>query len=451
MTKRKTVGWLIFFTLMVILVLQLPRVISHAYYLVGLKFYYSSHYQAAATAFQGAVLFRPSFARGYIELGSSYLGLGKYRKAEQAYLRASSIQDDSCASCGLGTTYYRLGRYDDAEKAFRKAIRLNPDDVCAYDQSGRMYYDMGNYQEAATAFKREVSLRPNLSAYVYLGNSYVYAGQFGFAVDVYKEAIRLNPDDPAPHLQLGVAYDYLDRYEEAVEEYKQAINLNPDDEKAHYCLALVYVAMRNKHAAVEQYEILRTINPNEAAELFGESPLLQGREAGKEKLYFIPLGNFSRAPLTRLVTYYKRKSGVSAISTAGLPLEFAAIDTLRRQVIAEEVVELMKRKYPKLAEDPNAILIGLTDQDMYIREKTWQFAFSYRTEGRFAVVSSARMNPVNLGEPADDDLLDRRMRKMVTKNIGLLYYLLPANNNPKSALYRNISGVEDLDNMGEDF
>ena len=451
MTKRKTVGWLIFFSLMVILVLQLPRAIGHASYLVGLKFYSSRHYLAAATAFEGAVLFRPSFARGYVELGSSYLGLRKYRKAEQAYLKASSIQDDSCASCGLGTTYYRLGRYDDAEKAFRKAISLSPDDVCAYDQSGRMYYEIGKYQDAVTAFKREVSLRPNYAAYFYLGNSYVYARQFGSGVDAYKEAIRIDPDDPAAHLQLGVAYDYLNQYEQAVEEYKRAINLNPDDEKAHYCLATVYLAMRNKAAALEQYEILRKINPDEAAELFEESPSLQRDVTGKEKLYFIPLGNFSTRPLTKLVTYYKRKSGVSALSTTALPLEFAVIDNRRRQVIAEEVVELMKRRYPRLAEDPNVILIGLTEEDMYIREKTWQFAFSYRTEGRFAVVSSARMNPVNLGDAANDDLLDLRIRKMVTKNIGLLYYLLPANNNPKSALYRNILDVEDLDNMGEEF
>jgi predicted Zn-dependent protease len=111
----------------------------------------------------------------------------------------------------------------------------------------------------------------------------------------------------------------------------------------------------------------------------------------------------------------------------------------------------MKRSNPKLVADPNAILIGLTDEDMYIRKKNWQFAFSYRTQGRFAVVSSARMNPVNFGGPADDELLDSRMRKMISKNIGILYYQLPANRNPKSVLYGGVMDVKDLDNMSEDF
>lgn len=63
----------------------------------------------------------------------------------------------------------------------------------------------------------------------------------------------------------------------------------------------------------------------------------------------------------------------------------------------------------------------------------------------------ARLDPVNLGEPANDELLERRLRKIVLKNIGILYYWLPTNYNPNSALYDDINSVEDIDKMGEDF
>ena len=111
----------------------------------------------------------------------------------------------------------------------------------------------------------------------------------------------------------------------------------------------------------------------------------------------------------------------------------------------------MKHRYPKLAQDPNAIIIALTETDMYIREKMWQFAFSYHTDGRFAVVSNARMNPINLGQPANAELLYSRVRKMIMKDIGVLYYQMRPNNNPHSVLYSNIQGVEDLDNMSDEF
>ena len=96
-------------------------------------------------------------------------------------------------------------------------------------------------------------------------------------------------------------------------------------------------------------------------------------------------------------------------------------------------------------------VIGLTESDMYIREKTWQYAFSYSVDSHFAVVSNARMNPAKLGQPANVELLNSRFRKMVMKNIGFLYYQMPTNTNPKSLLYNSIDGVEKLDGMTEEF
>jgi hypothetical protein len=43
------------------------------------------------------------------------------------------------------------------------------------------------------------------------------------------------------------------------------------------------------------------------------------------------------------------------------------------------------------------------------------------------------------------------LRKMVTKNIGVLYYHLPQSNNPQSVLYQNVGGISELDYMGEEF
>ncbi len=88
---------------------------------------------------------------------------------------------------------------------------------------------------------------------------------------------------------------------------------------------------------------------------------------------------------------------------------------------------------------------------MYIRKENWQWAFGYWTQRRFAVISSARLNPANLGGAANDALTETRLRKMLLKNIGVLFYLYPANYDPKSVLYDGVHGVEDIDKMGEDF
>jgi len=40
---------------------------------------------------------------------------------------------------------------------------------------------------------------------------------------------------------------------------------------------------------------------------------------------------------------------------------------------------------------------------------------------------------------------------MLLKNIGILYYHMPVNHDPKSVLYDGVQEVKDLDKMGEDF
>ena len=55
------------------------------------------------------------------------------------------------------------------------------------------------------------------------------------------------------------------------------------------------------------------------------------------------------------------------------------------------------------------------------------------------------------GEPVDGSDPETRLRKMVTKAIAILYYGKPQSNNPRSVLYNQIGGIEELDQVGEDF
>ena len=119
----------------------------------------------------------------------------------------------------------------------------------------------------------------------------------------------------------------------------------------------------------------------------------------------------------------------------------------RQQITAEAVISSIKEKNSALVDDPQAILIGLTTEDMYIEQYDWQFSFGWRQEGRYAVISNARMS---LGRPSAEKA-HSRLRKMVTKNIGILYYRLRQSDDPRSVLYTNVGGISELDAMGEEF
>ncbi len=169
------------------------------------------------------------------------------------------------------------------------------------------------------------------------------------------------------------------------------------------------------------------------------------------KIYFVPLGEISSVSVAQLVGYFKHRLGLAIEIMPAVSLDDSVVDPDRRQIVAQRLIDLMKSRYAQWANHPAAILIGITEGDMYIQGYPWRFAFSLREGERLAVVSSARMDPVRFGLTPDAQLLHTRLRKMLLKNIGLMYYRLPPNSNPKSVLYRSILGLEELDFVGEDF
>jgi predicted Zn-dependent protease len=168
-------------------------------------------------------------------------------------------------------------------------------------------------------------------------------------------------------------------------------------------------------------------------------------------IYFVPIGEFASVPLAELESYCADRFAVRVVTLPLLPVDKSTYDPLRDQLIAQELVLQMKRRYSKEAQDPSAVLIAVTDGDMYVRSKDWQFAFGYREDGRFGVVSAARMNPVRFGDPRDDRLLHTRVRKMVVRTVAFLYQGLAPSDRPNSVLYGKLLGLEELDAMGEEF
>ena len=133
-----------------------------------------------------------------------------------------------------------------------------------------------------------------------------------------------------------------------------------------------------------------------------------------------------------------------------MPLEESFTDPARGQVISDRVRELRKPLYRG-----QKVLVFFTDRDMNAEEPGRPFVFSswYRyTSGLgVSVVSTARLDPRFFGEPADPGLARERLRKVVTKKLGTLYYGLPESEDPNSVMYRQMWGLDAFDSAGEGF
>ena len=143
----------------------------------------------------------------------------------------------------------------------------------AYLAIGYCYEEFGTYTKAVEAFKQAIRIDPDdADAHYNLGVVY---GKLGFhkdEIEAYKQAIRIDPNNAHArynsYYNLGIAYGQLGFYNDAVEAFKQAIRIDPDDAKAHYNLGVTYILIGDRNSALNEYKILKELDIDLANKLF---------------------------------------------------------------------------------------------------------------------------------------------------------------------------------------
>ena len=166
-------------------------------------------------------------------------------------------------------------------------------------------------------------------------------------------------------------------------------------------------------------------------------------------VYLIPIGlaeSLEWAP-----SYYRRKLDIEVRVLPQAELDVGLIDSSRRQLDSEKCIYgFLAAKYPELVRDPSAVLIAVTSTDLYIPSLGWRYAENLRREGRFGVISSARLHPLSLMEKLNPEWLISRLQKLLTKNIVMLYFGLPMSSDYTSLLSGGVLSGREIDRMGQD-
>ena len=166
------------------------------------------------------------------------------------------------------------------------------------------------------------------------------------------------------------------------------------------------------------------------------------KPAGAGRIHFVAL-SYTPAILEQLKDYYKQKYDLEIEVEAPLQTSFSeTYDVRTGQRVAEALVRSLKETYPNRGND---VYIGFIAQDMFITGQASRFAYNFIDDG-YAVVSDAR-----LAIFADENAQQARLRKVVSRTIGTLYYHLPPSEDSRSVLYKGLRGPDDLDRMSEDF
>ncbi len=168
-----------------------------------------------------------------------------------------------CLGVGLLTLIIGSGTSGGEEKASAKAE--------GYLQEGLRASKKGRLPEAVQAFKEASAIDPDDPfAFNYLGVTYMRMGRFRDAIEPFEKAVALRPTSATFHYNLARACHLSKNYPKAIEHYQKTVALDPAQALAHLYLGKLYGREQERYPeAIEELTKSIALNASNA-----EAPFL---------------------------------------------------------------------------------------------------------------------------------------------------------------------------------
>jgi Flp pilus assembly protein TadD len=181
--------------------------------------------------------------------------------------------DNARARVNLGIALVEAGRISEAVPHYEAALRMQPENAVAHLNLCNALTRLGRPSEAVGHGEAAVRLDPhNVDAKYNLGLALVAAGRTGDAVPYYEDALRAQPDAADVRAALGNALRLLgdaevkrQNWDAAIDRYRQALALVPDDFSARFYLANSLLMAGQVDPAVDEYRKALSLHPNDPA------------------------------------------------------------------------------------------------------------------------------------------------------------------------------------------
>ena len=243
-------------------------------------------YDEAAKDYSRSIELDPKNAEAYRRLGSLYQRRNNPAGALANYRKAIELQPSYyMPRFNLASFYLQQQQYGEAEAEYRDVIRFAPDLRSAHKGLANVLMRRGQYSEAEaelrTAFRLGVAslgpealldMKPTWDNYYGFGNNYYFQQKYTEAIEFYKKASQLAPNNAQASAWATLAdvyrcvsqppEEFMDTYRHAIELTEKESTVNPGDGRSRARIASWRVFM-DKTRALEEIRAALQLSPRD--------------------------------------------------------------------------------------------------------------------------------------------------------------------------------------------
>jgi Flp pilus assembly protein TadD len=149
----------------------------------------------AISHFERAIALAPDYLEAKLKLGTAYMDVGEWAKAEKVLVAASQAHpQEPNLLFALGELFLQQKKTKEAERALNSGLTLEPRSWMGHYTLGRLYWNGGELVKAARQVAIALQLNPNFAeAHLLAGNIFLRARKNAEAQVEFEEYLRLAP------------------------------------------------------------------------------------------------------------------------------------------------------------------------------------------------------------------------------------------------------------------
>jgi len=163
---------------------------------------------------------------------------------------------------------FEAGNFDKAISLYRQSLEEKkhkaPEMAEIHFKIGRATDQLGKYDLAVDEYRTAVELKPDeLKYYMAMADDLDRLGMYEEEVSVLRNVLILDKNNPHAEAMLGTSYAKLGQYMNALEEFKSALQHNPRDAQNYNNLGMVYDSLGDTEKAINFMEEGLKLSPDD--------------------------------------------------------------------------------------------------------------------------------------------------------------------------------------------